>query len=431
MGSRNTARRASRLGIDRRHLEGLPVEAPGARGAGGEIALVAGLDAGDGEAHRAGGQILQLKAARHAVLDALDAEKARADEQPALGAGDGGDAFGQGPGGVGDAQRGSRRRRDGAVLGVEHRRCRLGLGRVLGIVERRGGGIGFERDRARGNDPARDGRERDRRRLGRLFTDGRRRRGQFVDAIAGAHQRRLTGARGPLDHRRRRQRVRIKTLPVVKRGARSARPFTDDEQRFADGDQAAHDVDLAALIGAEFFDLVAAAGDAQNAGAAGADPDHAAQTGGEGGDAGVRKIALPLAAAQFGETLGAAGPDDFTVGAGQKAGEKAAHRRGREVGPGAVQAARQTLGGGDPDGAVTVDGDAGHAIGGQPVFLRHHAPMSRLPSNETARRAGVQCRRRVGDGGDRVGVGVAAHARGGEGRRARRLRERGRCRVAV
>ena len=77
----------ARLGVDGRDVERLAVEAEGARAAGGEVAVVGGVlagDAGDGEAHGAGGEVVDAEGARHVVLDAQGAEEARADEEAAL-----------------------------------------------------------------------------------------------------------------------------------------------------------------------------------------------------------------------------------------------------------------------------------------------------------------------------------------------------------
>src|SRR5438046_1304542 len=66
------------LGVDGSDLEALAVEAPGARAAGGQVAVVGGGlagDAGDGEAHRAGGQVVDAIGARHVVLDAHGADE--------------------------------------------------------------------------------------------------------------------------------------------------------------------------------------------------------------------------------------------------------------------------------------------------------------------------------------------------------------------
>ena len=236
---------------------------------------------------------------------------------------------------------------DGAALGAlgRGRRCDRGrrLGRVGRLVERGRRQIGLERHGARSDDVAANGAQLHRRVVGRgrlvvrgRFGIGRRERRERVDVRASADERARPGARRPLEHRRCGQLVREEALAVVVGGARARRPFADGDEPLVDGDHAAHDVDLAALRRAEALELLAAAGDAQDAGAGGADPDGVAEAGRERGDAGVGEEVLPLAGAQAAEPFGAAGPHGLAVG--DEAGEKAADGGRRPIGPAAPHA---------------------------------------------------------------------------------------------
>ena len=344
-------------------------------------------DAGDGQAHRAGGEIVDAELARHIVLDAQGAEEARADEEAALRAGDGGDAVGQADGRLVGEQRRTlgRRGNDGDDLGaLGGRRGRLGrLGRVGRLVERRRRQIGLERDGARADDEAAMARSCSGDSGGGARSAGGCARGyvrrRAVEMIAGADQRARAGAGRPLDapsvtSARRSGSARRRS----RRRAGRAGPSPTTRTVLVDGDHAAHDVGLAALRGAVVLDLFAAAQDAQDAAAAGADPDGVAEAGRQRGDAGVGEVVLPLAGAQAGRAL-----------RGRRPTRSCRRRRGRSGScrPGAPtswstrrEAARQPLGRGEPGAALRIDADGGDAIGGQAVLGRHQRVAGRLPS---------------------------------------------------